>query len=122
MTMEQLLLILVPVVTAGMASGLTYLATRRNTHRQEQVDVMTGYAQLCDDLRAMIDLNNAEIARLRQEIATLRAHVEAEREVWRREREALQMRITELETINARLEKQLVALQARANGKEQDGG
>ena len=122
MTLEQLLTVLVPLLTAGLGSGLTYLATRRNTHRQEQADVMGGYAQLCDDLRSMIDLNNAEITRLRQEIVALRAQVEAERETWRREREALQARITELETINQRLEKQLAALQAKANRKEQDGG
>jgi len=120
--MDQLLAILIPAMTAIIAAGLTYLTTRHNTHRQEQADVMSGYAQLCDDLRSMIDLNNAEITRLRQEIVALRAQVEAERETWRREREALQARITELETINARLEKQLAALQARANQKEQHGG
>lgn len=118
MTNDQLFAILMPAITALLGAGLTYLATHRNTNRQEQADVMAGYSQLCDDLRAMIDLNNQEIARLRKELTDLKCRLEADRETWRQEREALQARIGELETINARLVRQLEADQAKANGKE----
>ncbi len=118
MTVDQLLAIAIPAMTALLAAGLTYLATHRNTTRQERVDVMAGYSQLCDDLRAMIALNNDEIARLRQELADLKCRFEVDRETWRQEREALQARISELEAINARLIRQLEADRAKANGKE----
>ena len=117
MISDQLLTILIPIA-AILGSLLTFLATRRNTHRQEQADVMTGYSQLCDDYRAAITLNNEETARLRQKITDLECRFDAEREMWRLEREAMQARITELETINQRLEKQVETLQAKANGKE----
>jgi chromosome segregation ATPase len=121
MNTDQFLAVLIPAMTAIVAAGLTYLATHRNTTRQERADAMTGYAQLCDDLRAMIELNNQETARLRQELADLKCRFEADREAWRRERQALQARIAELEAINQRLVAQLEALQARADGKECHG-
>ena len=121
MTGDQLLDVVKLIITAVAGGGLTYLATHRNITRQERVDVMAGYSQLCDDLRAMIALNNDEIARLRQELADLKCRFEVDRETWRQEREALQARISELETINARLIRQLEADQVKANGKECHG-
>ena len=121
MTNDQLLALLIPLA-AVLGSVLTFYATRRNINRQERADVMAGYSQLCDDLRLMIDLNNQEIARLRQEIAVLKCQFETDRETWRQEREALQMRISELEVINARLMRQLETDQVKADGKECHGG
>ena len=116
MTNDQLLIV-VPVVTALLGVIGTYLVTHRTIKRQEQADLMMGYSQLCDDYRAAIALNNEEIARLRQELGDLKCRFEAEREAWRREREALQARIAELEAINARLERERKAFEAKADGK-----
>jgi hypothetical protein len=118
MTVDQLLDVMKLIVTALAGGGLTYLATHRNITRQEGADVMAGYAQLCDDLRAMIDLNNQEIGRLRQELADLKCRFEQDRAAWQREREALMARIVELEAINQRLEAKLNAVQSQDNGRE----
>jgi len=117
MTNDQLSAIIVPIVVALLSAVATFLVTHRTTSRQERADVMVGYAQLCDDYRAAIALNNEETARLRQELADLKCLFEQDREAWRRERQALQARIAELETINRRLEAQLVAIQAKTNGE-----
>lgn len=79
--------------------------------------MVTGYEKLCDDLRAMIGLNNTELARLRAELADLKARFDSERESWSKEREALVERIAELEALNLRLERQYNQLRAEARGR-----
>ena len=120
--MNELLPILITTLgtstTALIVALLTYRSTRRDTKRQERADVVTGYEQLCDDLREMIRLNNEEIARLRAELGDLRCRLDSEREAWSREREALVERIGELEALNQRLERQLNQLRAETRGRE----
>jgi len=114
--LDQTTFLIPTVVSASaaiMAGVLTYRATRYDTRRQAHADVMAGYAQLCDDLRAMINLNNQEIARLRMELQEMQQQLNAEREARKRERQALLQRIDELEKINQRLERRLAELQAR---------
>ncbi|MFA5378598.1 MAG: hypothetical protein WC455_22785, partial [Dehalococcoidia bacterium] len=72
---------------------------------------------LLDDMRAMVDLNNREVARLRQEYTDLKCRLDLERQAWETERKALLTRITELERINAKLEAQILALQAQVKGE-----
>jgi len=120
--MNELLPILITTlgtsVTALVVAVLTYRSARRDTTRQERADVVTAYEKLCDDLREMIRLNNEEIARLRAELAELRCRLDAERDAWSREREALVERIGELEALNQRLERQLNQLRAETRGRE----
>ena len=79
---------------------------------------MTAYSQLLDDMRAMIDVNNQEVARLRQEYADLKCRLDLERQAWENERKALLARITELERINARLARKIIDLEAQVKGEE----
>lgn len=103
--------LLVPVAT--VASGyFAYRAGQRNTKRQERADVVAEYERLCDDLREMIRLNNEELARLRNELKSIKAEFLEERTSWRQERLGLYARIEELEKVNARLKAQLAELDA----------
>jgi hypothetical protein len=118
MTIEPFAAIIVPLVTAVLGGLVSLLVAHRTMKPQEQANLMDGYSQLCDDLRAMISLNNEEIARLRGELVDLRCRFEQDQASWRREREALLARIAELEAINGRLEGKINALQSQSDGKE----
>lgn len=120
--MSDLLPILIPTLVTSLGAlvmaVLSYRSARGDTTRQERADIVTAYEKLCNDLRELIRINNEEIARLRAEVAALQSRLDTEREAWAREREALVERIGELETINARLERQLNQLRAETRGRE----
>jgi len=90
--------------------------SRRNSQVVEAAGVITGYSQLCDDLQAQIAANNAEIARLREEIAGLRKQSEIDKEAWKAERADLQMQIRELQEENKRLRSELGKLSKTGGG------
>lgn len=109
--------ILVPVATV-FTGYLAYRAGQHTNRRQERADVVAEYERLCDDLREMIRLNNEELARLRNELKSIKAEFLEERDAWRQERIALLARIKELEKTNTRLEARLAELQAAQCEKE----
>lgn len=122
--MKDLLPILLPILITAVGSLvgtiLLYRSSRKDTDRQQGADIMAGYAALCDDLRAMMDVNNKEIGRLRQELCALqselakeRAAREEERLAYQQERAALLERISELEKVNTRLQEKLDAFQPK---------
>lgn len=94
---------IVAIITTLLAGAVGWYGHARKARSEDSATVIAGYNQLCENLRQMIELNNVEIARLRQELQAVRD----EQTLWRTERAVLEKRIEELERINRRLEAEL---------------
>lgn len=119
----ELIISLISSVGALIVSAFALLQktaeTRRNTQVMEAAQVLTGYSTLVDDLQRQIEVNNTDIARLRQELEALRCQSQRDREEWEKERADLQMQIGELQEENKRLRKLLGNL--KKGGADCDG-
>ena len=98
------------LVRGWMADRRKAVLDERNSKIEEAAKVVLSYSQLCDDLQRQIEANNAEIARLRQELAELRTQSQIDREAWEAERADLQAQIEELQRENKRLRSELEKL------------
>jgi predicted nucleic acid-binding Zn-ribbon protein len=120
--MPELWIPLVIAILTNVAAIATAILTQRakgqDTNRQERADLMAANGELIENLQRQLDLNNQELARLREELREMRLRLEEERAAYDRDRQALQARIEELEKINAKLEAQVTELQLLALGSE----
>jgi uncharacterized protein YlxW (UPF0749 family) len=93
---------------------MAYLLNRREQQRKESQTLVESYSKLLDDMRAMVNLNNEEVARLRSEVNDLETALDNERKLRVKERAALQHRIDELTAINETLQQKLAVLEGKA--------
>ena len=120
--MNDMLPVIIPVILSSLSAlavaFFTYRSNRKDILRQEKVDTITAYSQLLDDMRAAMELNNREIARLRQELQDIRCRLDTERAAWDEERKQLLSRISDLECINAKLEAKIAELEREIKNEE----